>query len=369
MKKLFLSLMILCLGFYVEAQDSNYEFEAVADLETTSVKSQDRTGTCWCFATISFLESELLRMGKSAYDLSEMYIVKKAYEEKARLYIGNHGLSNFSQGGQAHDVFNEMIDHGIVPENVFPGIQYRSEGHNHKELSTVLKHYLDGVLEARRPTTVWQEAFSAILDVYLGEDPEIFTYEGKEYTPHFFYKELEINPDDYVEIMSCTNVPYYEKVPLLVPDNWSQDDYYNVPLDDFMEIMNYSLKQGYSFVWDGDMSDRGFTRKEGIAVVDNEKDKEKTFLKQPVDEKLIDPDFRQVEYETFNVTDDHLMHITGLSNDQNGTVYYKTKNSWGTDHKYDGYWYMSEQFMRLHTVAIMVHKDAIPKSIRKKMDL
>jgi len=369
MKKLFLSLMILCLGLTIQAQESDYNFTPVVDLETTSVKSQGRTGTCWCFSTISFLESELLRMGKPGYDLSEMYIVKKTYEEKARLYIGNHGLSNFSQGGQAHDVFNEMVDHGIVPESVFSGIQYRSEGHNHSELSIVLKNYLDGVLKARRPTTVWKEAFSAILDVYLGEDPETFTYEGEEYTPQSFYNHLAINADDYVEIMSYTHVPYYEKAPLLVPDNWSHDDYYNVPLDDLMEIMNNALKEGYTFVWDGDMSDREFNRKEGIAVVDDEEDEEKTFLKQPVDEKTVDSDFRQVEFETFNVTDDHLMHITGLSNDQNGTVYYKTKNSWGTDYKYNGYWYMSEQFMRLHTVAIMVHKDAIPKDIRNKLDL
>lgn len=369
MKKLFLLVMILCLGFHLQAQDSGYEFKTTVDLETTSVKSQGSTGTCWCFSTLSFLESELLRMGKPAYDLSEMYIVKKAYEEKARLYIGNHGLANFSQGGQAHDVLNEMIDHGIVPETVFPGIRDNSASHNHRELSTVLKNYLDGVLEARRPTIMWKEAFGAILDVYLGNDPETFQYKGKEYTPKSFADELGINPDDYVEIMSYTDVPFYEKAPLLVPDNWSHDDYYNVPLDDFMEIMNNSLKQGYTFVWDGDMSDKGFTRKEGIAVVEDESDEDNTFLKEPIQEEKVDPDFRQLKFETFHVTDDHLMHITGLAEDQNGTVYYKTKNSWGTDHKYDGYWYMSEQFMRLHTVAIMVHKDAIPKSIRKKLDL
>ncbi|MFO7828289.1 MAG: C1 family peptidase [Bacteroidales bacterium] len=369
MKKILITLMILCLGTYLQAQESGYDFKPIVDLDVTSVKSQGATGTCWCFSTVSFIESELLRMGKPAYDLSEMYIVKNAYKEKARLYIGNHGMANFSQGGQAHDVFNEIVDHGIVPESVFPGIKYDSESHNHRELSTVLKNYLDGVLDARRPTTVWTEAFSAILDVYLGKDPDAFQYNGKEYTPQSFANELGINPDDYVEIMSYTDVPFYEKSPLLVPDNWSHDDYYNVPLDDFMEIMNNSLKEGYTFVWDGDMSDKGFTRKESIAVVDDENDKEDTFLKQPIQEKTIDPDFRQLKFETFNVTDDHLMHITGLSEDQNGTVYYKTKNSWGTDHKYDGYWYMSEQFMRLHTIAIMVHKDAIPKNIRKKLDL
>ncbi len=369
MKKLLIVTLILISTYNLQAQDTSYVFNPIVDLDVSTVKSQGRTGTCWCFSTISFLESELLRMGKAEYDLSEMYIVKNAYKEKARLYIGNHGMANFSEGGQAHDVFNELVDHGIVPESAFPGIQYNSESHNHRELSTVLKNYLDGVLEARQPTNLWPEAFSAILDVYLGEDPESFEYNEKEYTPKSFAADLGINPDDYVEIMSYTNVPYYEKEPLLVPDNWSKDDYYNVPLDEFIEIMNNSLKQGFTFVWDGDMSDKGFTRKEGIAVVDDENDDEKIFLSKPVKEEVIKPEFRQEEFENFNVTDDHLMHITGLSEDQNGTLYYKTKNSWGTDHKYEGYWYMSEQFMRLHTVAIMVHKDAIPKNIRKKLNL
>lgn len=369
MRKLLVTLMILCFGFYLQAQESGCDFKPIVDLDVTSVKSQGRTGTCWCFATLSFLESELLRMGKPAYDLSEMYIVRHTYNKKARLYVGNHGMANFSQGGQAHDVLNEIVDHGIMPESAFSGIQYDSEEHNHRELSKVLKNFLDGVLEARQPTTVWQEAFNAILDVYLGKDPETFQYNGKEFTPKSFADELGIKADDYVEIMSVTNFPYYQKSQLLVPDNWSHDDYYNVPLDDFMEIMNNSLKQGYTFVWDGDVSDNGFSRKEGIAVVDNENDEEKNFLNRPVEEKHIDADTRQLKFERFNITDDHLMHITGLTEDQNGTVYYKTKNSWDTDHKYDGYWFMSEQFMRLHTIAIMVHKDAIPKNIRKKLDL
>lgn len=369
MKKFLIVTLILIVTHSLQAQDTSYVFNSIVDLDVSTVKSQGRTGTCWCYSTLSFLESELLRMGKPEYDLSEMFIVKNAYKEKARLYIGKHGMANFSEGGQAHDVLNEIVDHGIVPESAFPGIQYNSETHNHRELSTVLKNYLDGVLEARQPTSVWPEAFSAILDVYLGKDPESFEYKGKEYTPKSFAVDLGINPDDYVEIMSVTDLPYYTQAPLLVPDNWSNDDYYNVPLDEFIEIMNSSLKQGYTFVWDGDMSDAGFTRKEGIAVVDDEKDNDKKFLKTPLEEKHIDADFRQAEFESFKVTDDHLMHITGLSEDQNGTLYYKTKNSWGTDHKYEGYWYMSEQFMRLHTVAIMVHKDAIPKNIRKKLDI
>lgn len=369
MKRLKLIIAIFFVASFVHAQDSSYIFKPVIDLGVSSVKSQGRTGTCWCFSTVSFLESELIRMGKPEYDLSEMYIVKNAYKEKARLYIGNHGLSNFNQGGQAHDVFNEIVDHGIVPESVYSGIQYDSESHNHYELIKVLTNFLDGVLAARHPTTVWYDAFSAILDTYLGKDPETFEYDGKQYTPKSFMDDLEINPDDYIEITSYTHLPYYEKSDLVIPDNWSHDLYYNVPLDEFIEVMNYSLKQGYTFVWDGDMSDKGFTRKESIAVVEDEDDQEENFKKYPVKEKHVNAEMREAKFFNFDVTDDHLMHITGLAEDQNGTVYYKTKNSWGTDHKYDGYWFMSEEFMRLHTVAIMVHKDAVPKEIRKKLDL
>lgn len=354
----------------VNAQDEGYEFETIIDLKTSSVKSQDRTGTCWCYSTVSFIESELLRMGKPEYDLSEMYFVKKAYEQKGLNYIKSQGKSNFSQGGQAHDVMNEIVDHGIVPESAYKGIMYKSEKHNHKELSNVLIYFLDGVLKAGQPTSVWFAAFNAILETYLGKDPVSFEYNGKTYSPQSFAQDLGVNTNDYVEITSYTDMPYYEKSILVIPDNWSHDKYYNVPLDELMDVMNYSLNQGYTFVWDGDMSDKGFSHKDNVAVVDDESDKEKSFLKNPVKETHIDADFRQEEYNNFNITDDHLMHITGLVKDQNGIVYYKTKNSWGTEsNKFGGYLNMSTEFMRLHTVAIMVHKNAIPKELKKKLNI
>lgn len=369
MKKLLLiPAFILCV-LMLNAQESGYEFENVVDLGVSTVKSQGSTGTCWCYATVSFLESELIRMGKPVTDLSEMYIVKKAYEYKAKLYIGTHGKSNFSQGGQAHDVMNEIIDHGIVPESVYGGKKYDSDRHNHRELSKVLTNFLDAVLEAKNPTTVWMDAFNAIQEVYLGKEPKTFEVDGKTFSPLTYASEMGIDANNYIEITSYTNMPYYEASELIIPDNWSHDNYYNLPLDEFMEVMDYSLNNGYTFVFDGDMSDKGFTRKEGIAVVEDEKDEEKTYLTKPVKEKHIDAEFRQAQFESFDVTDDHLMHITGIVKDQNGVKYYKTKNSWGVKNGFEGFWNMSEEFMRLHTVAIMVHKDAVPKEILKKLGI
>ena len=369
MKKLLLVLFIVLCFFIVKAQESGYEFKSVVDLDVSTVKSQGRTGTCWCFATVSFLESELLRLGKGEHDLSEMYIVKKAYEQKAMNYIKAHGKANFNEGGQAHDVTNEIIDHGIVPESVMDGIEYNSDKHNHNELRAVLTNFLDGVLKAKKPSNVWFKAFTAILDVYLGNDSKSFEYNGKTYTPNSFANELGISAENYVEITSYTDLPYYEASVLILPDNWSYDKYYNVPLDDFITIMENSINKGYTFVWDGDMSDAGFTRNEGIAVIEDENDKEKKYLEAPIKEKHIDADFRQAQYESFHITDDHLMHIVGIVKDQNGVKYYKTKNSWGTNSIYKGFWNMSEEYMRLHTVAIMVHKDAIPKGIKNKLKL
>lgn len=377
MKKLLLIPAFIFSVLMVNAQDSGYKFENVVDLGVSTVKSQGSTGTCWCFATVSFLESELIRMGKPVTDLSEMYIVKNAYEYKAKLYIGTHGKSNFSQGGQAHDVMNEIIDHGIVPESIYDGKEYDSERHNHKELSKVLTNFLEGVLEAKKPSTVWMKAFNAIQEVYLGETPKSFEVDGKLFTPQTYASEMGIDANNYIEITSYTNMPYYEASELIIPDNWSHDNYYNLPLDEFMEVMEYSLNKGYTFVWDGDMSDKGFSRKTGIAIVEVEtaedkeveKEQEKSYFKNPINEKHIDAESRQAQFENFNVTDDHLMHITGIVKDQNGVKYYKTKNSWGVKNMYDGFWNMSEEFMRLHTVAIMVHKDAVPKEILKKLKI
>ncbi|NQU80784.1 MAG: aminopeptidase, partial [Bacteroidetes bacterium] len=366
MKKLTSIILLVLLISVVSAQKiekENFDFKEIKTLKTTGVKSQDRTGTCWCYATTSFLETELIRMGKGEFDLSEMFFIRNAYKTKALNYVRFHGKTNFGQGGQAHDVLNEIAENGIVPESVYSGKVYGQEKHNHSEQSTVLKGMLDGVIKSRKPTPVWNNAYCAVLDAYLGEAPASFTYEGKTYTPESFAKNLGINPDDYIELTSYSHQSYYESFVLEVPDNWSYDGYYNLPVDDLIEVMKKAINAGYSVAWDGDMSDKGFSHKDGVALVPetdwedmSDEVKDSVFVK-PGKEKKITQEMRQEAFGNFTVTDDHLMHLTGMAKDKNGTYYFLTKNSWGPEsNDFGGNLYMSESFVRLHTMAFMVHK-------------
>ena len=379
MKKLTSIILLVLLISVVSAQKiekKNFDFKEIKTIKTTSVKSQDRTGTCWCFATTSFLETELIRMGKGKFDLSEMFFVRNAFETKALNYLRFHGKTNFGQGGQAHDVLNEIAENGIVPESVYSGKVYGQEKHNHSEQTSVLKGMLDGVIKSRNPTPVWKNAYCAALDAYLGETPASFTYDGKTYTPESFAKTLGINTDDYIELTSYSHQPYYESFVLEVPDNWSYDGYYNLPVDDLIEVMKKAINAGYSVAWDGDMSDRLFSHKNGIAIVPetdwenmNDEVKDSIFVK-PGKEKQITQEMRQEAFANYTVTDDHLMHLTGMAKDKNGTYYFLTKNSWGPEsNDFGGYLYMSESFVRLHTIAFLVHKDALPKDIKEKLGL
>ncbi len=379
MKKLTSIILLVLLIQVVSAQKiekENFDFKEVKILKTTSVKSQDRTGTCWCFATTSFLETELIRIGKGEFDLSEMFFIRNAFETKALNYVRFHGKTNFSQGGQAHDVLNEIAENGIVPESVYSGKVYGQEIHNHSEQTSVLKGMLDGVIKGRKPTPVWKNAYCAALDAYLGEVPVSFTFGGKTYTPESFAKYLGINPDDYIELTSYSHNPYYESFVLEMPDNWSYDGYYNLPVDDLIEVMKKAIKAGYSVAWDGDMSDKGFSHKNGVAIVPetdwedmSDEVKDSVFVK-PGKEKQITQEMRQEAFANYTVTDDHLMHLTGLAKDKNGTYYFLTKNSWGPDsNDFGGYLYMSESFVRLHTMAFMIHKDALPGDIKEKLGI
>ena len=369
-----LAISILLLGMFsnpASAQEGQegYQFTDQVRLETSSVKDQHRSGTCWCYATVSFLETELLRMGQPEYDLSEIYLVRHAYEQKAWDYVRFHGHNNFNQGGQAHDAMIEMTQHGIVPEEAYPGLEYGTEKHVHGEVVSVMTGYVKEVEDngRRAITPVWDEGFNRILDTYFGEVPESFEYKGESYTPKSFAQSLNLNPDDYVELTSFTHHPWYKAFDLEVPDNWAHKDYYNLPLDELVEVMDYSLQEGYSVVWDGDVSSRGFSHGNGIAVVPEDEDA--NFKEQPVAEKDITEEYRQEQFNNQTMTDDHLMHLTGMGEDQKGTRYYLTKNSWdSTSNSYGGFLYMSEPFIRLNTVAIMVHKDAIPDDIREKLD-
>lgn len=358
---------IICLS----AQDlSGYKFSKVNEIKNTSVKNQQRTGTCWSFATTSFIESELIRMGKEPMDLSEMYFVRYAYIQKADHYVRFHGKTNFSQGGQAHDVINVVKKHGFVPDEVYPGLNYGSDIHNHSELSSVLKGFLDGLLKNRQISPVWGEAYEAILDVYLGDDIESFNYKEKSFTPSEFAGSMGFDPEDYVEITSYTHAPFYSAFVLEVPDNWSFDEYYNLPIDELTEVMDYALDNGYTVCWDGDVSEEHFSNTNGVAIVPEKENIPEEESKSPVKEKVITQEIRQESFENYSTTDDHLMHLLGTAVDQNGERFYLTKNSWGEkSNEIGGKLYMSVPYVRLHTIAIMVHKDAIPQRIREKLGL
>ena len=353
------------------AQDySGYGFKKAVELKNTPVKSQGRTGTCWSYASTSFIESEIIRLGGDALDLSEMYFARYAYENKAGRYVKFHGNNNFGQGGQAHDVLDVIKESGMATEEAYHGIKYDSETHNHSELSSVLQGFLDGLLKGRKPSQTWPDAYATILDTYLGEVPEAVEFAGKRTTPEQFVYTTGFDASDYIEITSYSHAPFYEPFVLEVPDNWSHDPYYNVPLDDLIEIMDYSLDNGYTVCWDGDCSDKGFSHKDGIAAIPEETGESLDLSSGPVNEKTITQSDRQKAFETFESTDDHLMHIVGSANDKNGTKYYLTKNSWGEkSNKFGGKLYMSTSYVRLHTVAVMVHVDAVPDGIKEKLGL
>lgn len=369
-----------------------YKFTVVADVPTSEVKDQQRTGTCWAYAGTSFIETELIRMGQGEIDLSEMYTVRLAYNNKAMRYFRLHGKGNYSEGGQAHDVINVVREYGFVPESIYDGNEYGSDIHIHREMAAVTKGILDAVV--RNPnskiTPVWKKALNGVLDIYMGEIPEKYNFKGKEYSPVSFMKSVGFNPDDYVEITSYSHHPFYRAFDLEIPDNWSHDMYYNLPIDELMEVINNALKSGYSVCWDGDVGEKGFSHKKGLAIVpevdtremtnaeitkwenlsQSEKDTRLYDFKKPGKEKSVDQAMRQQTFDSYQTTDDHLMHLTAIVKDQNGTLYYKTKNSWNSNsNDFGGYLNMSESYVRLKTVAIMVHKDAIPAPLRAKLGI
>jgi len=373
---------IILFPYLISAQGKKkkdaYEFEMVKEIKTTPVKDQASTGTCWSFATTSFVETELMRMGKGEHILSPMFNVRYSYLPKAVNYVRYSGSTNFGMGGQAHDVMKVIKQYGFIPEEAYNGMNIGEDKHNHGEMDGVLKAIADAITKARggKITPRWQEIFESTLNIYLGNPPKEFSYKGKTYTPKSFVDSLRFKPEDYVELTSYTHHPFYTKFDLEIPDNWSKDQYYNVPINDLIQIIDTALTKGYSVAWDGDTSEKEFDRKKGIATVPIKEDESSDSKKEDdeedlrIKEKAVTQEMRQETFDNHTTTDDHLMHLTGIAKDQSGAKFYYTKNSWGTkDKKYGGYWYMSEPYVRLKTVAIMVHKDAIPAKIKTKLGM
>lgn len=373
-------LFLLAFAQTIVGQTDNFQFTIKVEIPSSPVKDQQRTGTCWSFATTSFIETELIRTGQPIFDISEMYFVRYAYEGKAQNYIRFQGANNFGQGGQAHDVMNIIRKYGMVTEKQYPGLNYCSKVHAHAELEAVLKGFLDAVVKNsnKKLSTAWFPAYCGILDAYLG------IVANNENSP---LSKVPFNPDDYVEFTSFNHHPFYKRVSLEIPDNWSHDQYYNIPLDELMGVIVYALNNGYSVCWDGDVSEKSFAYRKGVALLpvskideltDSDKERwtgipEKDFASRmanfdsPVPEINVTQENRQACFDNLTTTDDHLMHLTGMATDQRGTVYFLTKNSWGVEGVYDGYLYMSESYVRMKTIAVMVHKNAIPAELKKKL--
>ena len=392
MKKVLVGAMLFACALTTVAQESgDYVFTPVKELKVTPVKNQNRTGTCWSFSGLGFLEAELIRQGKGEFDLSEMFIVGHSYKDKADKYVRLHGKLNFGQGGSFEDVLYVTKHYGAVPESVMNGLQYGEDMHVHGEMEAIAYNYVNAVVKNNngKLSTSWKKGYDAVIDSYLGEVPEKFTYNGKEYTPQTFAKELGLNIDDYVSLTSYTHHPFYSEFPLEIEDNWRWANSYNLPLDEFMAVFENAVNTGYSIAWGSDVSEKGFTRN-GVAVVPDikaietsgsdqdkwvglsktEKDNEiKKLIEKPCQEIAVTQAMRQEAYDNYQTTDDHGMIIYGIAKDQTGKIFYMVKNSWGTDNKYQGTWYASEAFDAYKTMNIIVHKDALPKTIAKKLGL
>ncbi|MDA3819021.1 MAG: aminopeptidase [Candidatus Delongbacteria bacterium] len=374
-----------------DEKENTYEFEMIHDLPTTPVKNQYRAGTCWGYSGLALLESELLRLDKGEFDLSEMWVVRKAYEDKADKYVRMHGKTNFGGGGAFYDVLYVYKHYGMLPESEYKGLNYGTDNHVHGELDAVLNNFVDAVNKNKNKelTTAWKEAYHGILDAYLGIVPKAFDYEGKSYTPKTFADGLGLNMDDYINITSYTHHPFYEQFILEIPDNWQWTESWNLPMEDMLAVLDNAMKNGYTVAWGSDVSEKGFSWKNGVAIVPSEErpdldglekdkwknldDKEKTkklySFEEILPEKDITQEMRQKAFNNYQTTDDHGMLISGKAKDQEGNIYYKVKISWDTDNIYDGYFFASRAFVSYKTMNLVVHKDAIPKHIRKKMGM
>jgi len=367
-----------------------FRFTTIKENKITPVKNQASSGTCWSFSALGFFEAELLRMGKPTVDLSEMFVVHQSYADKADKFVRMNGTINFAGGGSFYDVMYTLKNYGIVPESEMSGLNYGEEKHRHGELDALTEAYVKTLVKNpnKKLSTAWKKGFTGILDAYLGERPKEFVANGKKYTPVTYAQSLGLNMDDYVSLTSFTHHPFYSKFVIEIPDNWRWEESYNLPLDEFAKVFDYAIDNGFTIAWGSDVSEKGFTRN-GVAVnpevkkenlpgsdqakwlnISQKEMEEQIYkVKGPQPEVNVTQEIRQRDFDNYQTTDDHGMVIYGTAKDQNGTKYYLVKNSWGTDNKYKGIWYASDSFVKHKTINIVVHKDAIPKEILKKLGL
>ena len=393
MKKTLFAAVLVSLGMSAFAQEAKegFQFTTVKENPITSIKNQNQSGTCWAFSSLSFFESELLRMGKGEFDLCEMYLAHKTYEDRAKASVRMHGDISFSQGGSFYDAVYCMKHYGMIPQDAMPqpGTLYGDTLPNHNELFNIAEAYVNAVAKGsqKKLSPVWFNGLNAIYDSYLGVVPEKFTHNGKEYTPKTYMESLGLDMNDYVSLTSYTHHPFYEQFVIEVQDNWRWGLSYNLPLDEFMETMDYAVKNGFTFAWGSDVSETGFTRN-GIAVCPDVKkgadltgsdmarwtglsatDRRNELTSRPLPEIEVTQEMRQEAYDNWETTDDHGMLIYGIAKDQNGKEYFMVKNSWGFSGKYKGIWYASKAFVAYKTMNILIHTDGIPKKIAKKLGL
>ena len=394
-------MLLACFALNVSAakkkatpKDANKPvFTIIKENPITSVKDQNRSGTCWDYSTLSFFESEILKATGKTYDLCESFVANKTYMDRAIQVVRYHGDCQFAQGGSAEDVLATMKQYGICPEGAmpFPGSLYGDSLNNFGEFFSVLEPYVGAVAKssAKKISNQWKVGMQGILDAYLGKCPEKFTYEGKEYTPKSFMNSLGINLNDYVSVTSYTHHPFYTTFAVEVQDNWRFPQSYNVPMDEMMEIIDNAVNEGYTIAWGGDVSEEGFTRQGLAYAVDTKKTESLAgsdmarWLKLTADKKrnIIDSlgckvpeivptqQMRQERFDNWELTDDHGMLIYGIAKDQNGKEYYMVKNSWGESGKYKGIWYMTKSFIAANTMDFLINKNAIPAKIRQKLGL
>lgn len=390
MNKVKFSLIALSFGASLFAQDNlvnslknnhsenpDFKFTIIKENGATSVKDQGSSGTCWSYSGNSFLESEMIRMGKQPIDLAEIFTARMSYHDKAKLYVLNNGTGiTWGEGGALHDVINMFRKYGIVPQETYTGLVNGQTRNNFAEMSEVIKEMLNVYAKnpSKKLSANWLDNIDSMLDAYLGKIPETFTYNNKKYTPKTFAKEVVgINPDDYVEISSYKDYPYYKPFVLPVPDNWSHDRVWNVTMEELTTIIDYAIKNGYTVGWATDVSEPYFSYKNGIAYVPNinlnniDAETKANLFNGPKPDKVITEDMRQDALNNLTTTDDHGMQITGLAKDQTGKEYYIVKNSWGSTNDYKGYLYATKPYVQFKSTAILVHKDGIPKDILKKL--